>query len=437
VNNHTFKTLNEVHREGDKLLAGVSVFMLLVSIGLASWYDTWLEVMVIGLPAAIVPVVLAYIQPGQMLTRIAMGASLMIWSALLIHQSHGMIEMHFSVFVLLAFLLYYRDWVPVVAGAGVIAVHHVTFYFLQVAVPGVYLLPETGNFMIVVIHAIFVVFETAVLVYMALKSYRETVATEQMVREMNSMMDTQEAIIVEAQTISKSIRAATSDIRQSADSMSKGSSSQAASIEESSASLEQMTSTIGTNAENARHTNQAADEVSKQADETGEAVNKTVAAMSNIAEKIELIEDIAYKTNLLALNAAIEAARAGDHGKGFAVVADEVRKLAERSQSAAQEISLTAGQSVEVANQAGALLNDMIPGIQKTASLVHEIAAASEEQAAGVQQINAAVGDLDTIAQRNASEAERMTTTSATLEDVVGQLDHVMGSLAGIDKNRM
>jgi methyl-accepting chemotaxis protein len=186
--------------------------------------------------------------------------------------------------------------------------------------------------------------------------------------------------------------------------------------------MEEMAANIKQNSDNAQQTEKIAIKAAEDGNESGKAVAATVGAMKEIAGKISIIEEIARQTNLLALNAAIEAARAGEHGKGFAVVASEVRKLAERSQTAAGEINKLSASSVQIAEKAGEMLGKIVPDIQKTADLVQEITAASNEQSSGAGQINKAIQQLDQVVQQNASASEEMASTSTELLSQAEQL---------------
>ena len=233
-------------------------------------------------------------------------------------------------------------------------------------------------------------------------------------------------IIVEVRASADMLVNSAGQVSATAQSLSQSSSEQAASVDETSASIEQMSASINHNSENARVTDQIAGKAARQAVDSSHAVRDTAEAMQQIAGKIGIIDDIAYQTNLLALNAAIEAARAGDAGKGFAVVAAEVRKLAERSQVAAQEIGRVASSSVSLSEQAGQLLEEMVPSIKKTSDLVQEIAATSQEQTAGVGQINGAMNQLNKATQQNASASEELAATAEEMNGQAAQLQDLM-----------
>jgi len=233
-------------------------------------------------------------------------------------------------------------------------------------------------------------------------------------------------VVQQIQSNSDQISSAAAQVSDTANSLSEAASEQAASVEQTSASVEEMGASISQNSENSQTTDKIASESASAAGEGGEAVSGTVEAMMQIAEKISIIEDISYQTNMLALNAAIEAARAGEHGKGFAVVAAEVRKLAERSQVAASEISSLTGDSVKVAEKAGMLLEKMVPDITKTAELVQEISAASEEQSSGVGQINSAMQQLDKVTQQNAAGSEELAATAEEMQAQSANLQQVV-----------
>ncbi|MBT7442458.1 MAG: PAS domain-containing protein [Methylococcales bacterium] len=248
--------------------------------------------------------------------------------------------------------------------------------------------------------------------------------------DVNNTINRLSHVISDVRENANAIAQASQEVSGTSQSLSQGASEQAASVEQTSSSIEEMQASINQNSENARITDGIATESSAAAAEGGDAVDKTVNAMRSIADKITIIEDIAYQTNMLALNAAIEAARAGDHGKGFAVVAAEVRKLAERSQIAASEIGELTANSVTVAELAGELLTKMVPDIARTAELVQEINAASEEQSSGAGQITNAMFQLDKVTQQTASASEEL---AATAEEMSGQAEHLQ-SLIGFFK---
>jgi methyl-accepting chemotaxis protein len=241
-----------------------------------------------------------------------------------------------------------------------------------------------------------------------------------------SMVEKLSTTISEIRLSASSLASSSEQVAATSQSVSQAASEQAASVEETSASVEQMTSSIAQNSENARATDAIAGKSAQDADSSGKAVTETTRAMRSIADKIGIIDDIAYQTNLLALNAAIEAARAGEHGKGFAVVATEVRKLAERSQVAAREISEVAGSSVELADQAGKLLDELVPSIRKTSALVQEVRAASDEQASGVSQINQAIDQINRATQQSAAGSEELSSIAEEMSAQAVQLKGLM-----------
>ncbi len=250
--------------------------------------------------------------------------------------------------------------------------------------------------------------------------------TGRMMEGMREMVQRFGGVLGEVRGAVGSLSGASGQVAAAAQALSQGTSTQAASVEETTTSLEQLSASISQNAETSRKLEEMAVRGAAEAEESGMAVNETVEAMAAIAEKISIVEEIAYQTNLLALNAAVEAARAGEHGRGFAVVAAEVRKLAERSQKAAKEIGGLAGSSVKVAERSGKLLNELVPSIRRTAEMVQQVAAVSREQASGVVQMNRAMVQVDQVTQRNASAAEELSSTAEELAAQAESLQQMM-----------
>ncbi len=243
---------------------------------------------------------------------------------------------------------------------------------------------------------------------------------------LSAMVDSLRSVVTEVGAAASNVAAGSEQLSGSASAVSEGTSEQSASAQETTASMEEMSASIQQNVDNARQTDRIASKAAADAKTSGESVARTVEAIRQIASRIGAIEEIARKTDLLALNAAVEAARAGEHGKGFAVVASEVRKLAERSQTAAGEISQLTSECVTVAESAGQLLERLVPDIRKTAELVQDIAAACGEQATGANQVSRAMQQLDSTIQSNASSAEEL---ASTAEELSSQAVHLQESV--------
>ena len=255
--------------------------------------------------------------------------------------------------------------------------------------------------------------------------------------EMIQMSQHLKEIVMNVKNAAGNISQGSSQLSESVQNLSSGASEQAASVEETSSALEEMSANVDQNADNAKQTEKMAEAAARKAEEGGAAVTETVGAMKDIADKIRVIEDIAYETKILALNAAIEAARAGEHGKGFAVVAAEVRKLAGNSEIAANQISELAKSSVLVSEKAGTLLNEIVPSIVKTADLVQEITAASEEQSSGIGEINGAMTQLDTVTQNNAALSEELASTAEEMNSQAMALEDMMMFFQINESNKM
>ena len=264
----------------------------------------------------------------------------------------------------------------------------------------------------------------------------------ELLQELIAMQASLSDVVMRVRQGAESVSTASSEIAQGNQDLSSRTESQASALEETAASMEQLSSTVQQNADNARQANQLANNASSVAIQGGEVVGQVVETMKGISESsrqiaeiINVIDGIAFQTNILALNAAVEAARAGEQGRGFAVVAGEVRNLAQRSSEAAKEIKTLITDSVSRVEQgtgqvdrAGATMNEIVTSIRRVSDIVAEISAASSEQSAGVSQVGEAVMQLDQTTQQNAAMVEQMAAAASSLRSQAQDLVQTVAS---------
>jgi methyl-accepting chemotaxis protein len=435
--NNMQTALMRIHVEGDRIMLGVAGFLFVLCLVSAPSNGTWGLALTVGSGLVALSAAATLLASGQRATRLVNASVFMGFVALLIQETHGMIEMHFAIFVLLAFLSFYRDWLALVAAAVLIAFHHVLFFYFQSRGLGIYVFPHTHGVGMVLIHAAFVVFETALLVYMAVRSAQEALDSD-VVTILGSRLTPDGKIDLSiaksaasgaaarsletllgaiADAVSGSRRAGT-DVQAAAESLARvtaqiRSASEQTSVQAkvvSDATLqvnlnlqtvstgsEEMGSSIREIAKNASEAAKIATSAVAVAERATATVTKLGQSSGQIGAVIKAITAIAQQTNLLALNATIEAARAGEAGKGFAVVASEVKDLAKETAAATEDISRRI-EAIQVDTHAA------VEAIVSISEVINRVNAISNTIAAAVEEQNATTNEM----ARNVSEAARV-----------------------------
>lgn len=438
-------TAVSIAKQADHVILAALAASIAIALFVGWYYLDITTAALVGLPLLAVGCFVVFLHPGSLLSRLILAATLMASVALHIQLARGTLEMHFGVFVTLAFLLIYRDWRPILMAAGVIALHHIGADRMQAYGAKVYCLTEP-NFLRVLLHAGYVVVQTGLEVYIALLMRRASTQGHELTRlvehvrgsgrinlnadsidvhspaasELKGVLVQICAAIENVQASVSFIQTASTEIASGSNDLSARTEQAASHLQSTSSAMLQLTSTVQQTAAAASTANQLASGAANVAERGGQVVAEVIGTMDQIsdasrriADIIGVIDGIAFQTNILALNAAVEAARAGEQGRGFAVVAGEVRTLAQRSATAAREIKdliQTSAQRVELGSRlvqdAGSTMNDIVSSVKRVSDIIEEITTAAREQSEGLSRVNEAVHNLDAATQQNAALAE-------------------------------
>jgi methyl-accepting chemotaxis protein len=465
--------------QSHKIFSKVLIFQFLMALIIGVFYDNWVEAFVIGGLILIVPLVAALKFPESSFSGYAVAIAVQLFGALHIQQTYGLIEMHFEVFALLAFLAYYRSWKIILASTATIAVHHLLFFILQSNITGIYIFEENHlSFNILLVHAAFAVFEGAVLMFMAHKNHIEAVKAYDIAKtignimkspnlldlseikntdfaqpnEFSELMTSINTLLIQSKDLSESAVRITNNVHTASTNVthsSQGNLQQVSLIAGAVAkivnNIESVTSLTLSATDLAQGAASKTTSTAKNITASGKEIEtirhtlniaaKALQALSekcqNISTVMQSIKSVAEQTNLLALNAAIESARAGEHGRGFAVVADEVRNLAIKSKGSAEEIEAITSTLISSALDSVRQMNDCVSMVDSAVNAAEQNVAVMNEVSDAISKVNSNVQHIATASVQQKELVTTINTNTATLQR---QADDEIKSLLNINQ---